>query len=130
MPAGEITEEGLRNNCRVGIQYIEAWLGGLGCVPLYNLMEDAATAEICRAQIWQWLRHRARLVDGRLIDEALVRSLVEQEVVKLKDSLGQTHFGKGRFPEAVDIFLQVATPPDFIDFLTLPAYERVATVSG
>ncbi|MFO1129326.1 MAG: malate synthase A [Rhodospirillales bacterium] len=129
-PPGEITEEGLRNNCRVGIQYIEAWLGGLGCVPLYNLMEDAATAEICRAQIWQWLKHRARLADGRLIDEELVRTLVEEEMEKLRDSLGRPRFQEGHFAEAVDIFLEVATPPEFVDFLTLPAYERVTTLTG
>lgn len=120
----------MRNNCRVGIQYIEAWLGGLGCVPLYNLMEDAATAEICRAQIWQWLKHRARLADGRLIDEELVRTLVEEEMEKLRDSLGRPRFQEGHFAEAVDIFLEVATPPEFVDFLTLPAYERVTTLTG
>ena len=129
VPRGEITEEGLRNNCRVGIQYIEAWLGGLGCVPLYNLMEDAATAEICRAQVWQWLKHKARLADDRLIDQALVRSFIKEEMAKLKDSLGQARFDEGHFDEAVDIFMQVATPPEFIDFLTLPAYQRVVTLS-
>jgi malate synthase len=129
VPEGEITEEGLRNNCRVGIQYIEAWLGGLGCVPLYNLMEDAATAEICRAQVWQWLKHKARLADGRLIDEALVRTVVDEEMAKLKDSLGRQRFEDGHFDEAVDIFLQVATPPEFVEFLTLPAYARVTTLT-
>ncbi len=128
--AGQITEEGVRNNCRVGIQYIEAWLGGLGCVPLYNLMEDAATAEISRAQVWQWLKHKARLADGRLIDEALVRSFIEEEMVKLRESLGQARFDAGHFDEAVDVFVQVATPPDFVDFLTLPAYHRVLTLTG
>ena len=128
VPKGEVTEEGLRNNCRVGIQYIEAWLGGLGCVPLYNLMEDAATAEICRAQVWQWLKHKARLSDGRLIDEGLVKMVIEEEMAKLKDTLGRGRFQEGHFDEAVDIFMRVATPPDFIEFLTLPAYERVMTI--
>ena len=128
VPKGEVTEEGLRNNCRVGIQYIEAWLGGLGCVPLYNLMEDAATAEICRAQVWQWLKHKARLSDGRLIDEGLVKTVIDEEMAKLKDTLGRGRFQEGHFDEAVDIFMRVATPPDFIEFLTLPAYERVMTI--
>jgi malate synthase len=130
VPQGEITEEGLRNNCRVGIQYIEAWLGGLGCVPLYNLMEDAATAEICRAQVWQWLKHKAKLADGRLINEDLVRTVIDEEMAKLKDSLGRKRFEEGHFDGALKIFLQVATPPDFVDFLTLPAYERVKTLNG
>lgn len=128
VPQGEITEEGLRNNLRVGIQYIESWLGGLGCVPLYNLMEDAATAEICRAQVWQWLKHHARLTDGRLIDEALVRDLIEEELKKLSEGLGPERMQTGRFAEATEVFLKVATPPEFIDFLTLPAYERVTTI--
>ncbi len=130
VPEGEISEEGLRNNCRVGIQYIEAWLGGLGCVPLYNLMEDAATAEICRAQVWQWLKHKCKLADGRPIEEELVKTMIEEEMGKLKDSLGRQRFEQGHFDEAVALFLQVATPPDFIEFLTLPAYARVTTVTG
>jgi malate synthase len=129
VPTGDVTEDGLRNNLRVGIQYIESWLGGLGCVPLYNLMEDAATAEICRSQVWQWLKHRAKLADGRLIDEALVRDLIEEELAKLSAILGAERMKKGRFAEATELFLKVATPPEFIDFLTLPAYERVTALA-
>lgn len=128
IPAGAITEEGLRNNIRVGIQYIEAWLGGLGCVPLYNLMEDAATAEICRSQVWQWLKHKAKLDDGRTVDERLVRALLAEEMAKLKQVLGADRYDGGHFAAAIDVFLQVALPPDFIDFLTLPAYTRVTAV--
>jgi malate synthase len=128
VPKGPITEEGLRNNVRVGIQYIEAWLGGLGCVPLYNLMEDAATAEICRSQVWQWLRHKAKLDDGRPVEESVVRAIISEEMAKLKQVLGADRYGSGHFEEAIELFLQVATPPEFIDFLTLPAYQRVTMV--
>jgi malate synthase len=127
VPQGTITEAGLRNNVRVGIQYIESWLGGQGCVPLYNLMEDAATAEICRSQVWQWLKHRAQLDDGRTIDEALVRDIVDDEMEQLKKTLGAARFNAARFSDATKVFMQVARPPDFVDFLTLPAYDRVVT---
>ncbi len=128
VPGGDITEEGLRSNIRVGVQYIEAWLGGLGCVPLYNLMEDAATAEISRSQVWQWLKHKARLEDGRAVDEALVRALLTEEMAKLKQVLGADRYDGGNFKQAIEIFLKVAMPPDFIEFLTLPAYSQVTTV--
>jgi malate synthase len=129
VPKGPITEEGLRNNVRVGVQYIEAWLGGLGCVPLYNLMEDAATAEICRSQVWQWLKHGAKLDDGRAVDEALVREVIGEEMAKLKQVIGADRYVNGKFKEAVSLFLEVATPPTFVEFLTLPAYQLVTTVS-
>ncbi len=121
---GDVTEEGLRNNLRVGVQYIEAWLRGQGCVPLYNLMEDAATAEICRSQVWQWLKHRSRLADGRAITEALVGELLDDEMATLKAALGK-RYAEGRFKDAVKLFLEVATPPEFVNFLTLPAYARL-----
>jgi malate synthase len=130
VPEGTITEDGLRTNIRVGIQYIEAWLGGLGCVPLYNLMEDAATSEISRAQIWQWLKHKATLTDGRTIDERLVRDLVDEEMTTLKKALGKKRFDGGHFKEATELFLSVSTPPEFVDFLTLPAYQRVTTIEA
>ena len=128
MPAGEITEEGLRNNIRVGIQYIEAWLAGRGAVPLYNLMEDAATAEISRAQIWQCLRHGARLADGRAIDRALVDRLLAEEVAALTDALGAARFEGGHFDAAVTLFTEVATADAFPTFLTLPAYDVLNTI--
>jgi malate synthase len=128
VPEGPITEEGLRNDVRVGIQYIEAWLGGLGCVPLYNLMEDAATAEICRSQVWQWLRHEAKLDDGRPVEEALVREVIGEEMAKLKQVIGSDRYSGGHFKEAVELFLHVATPPQFADFLTLPVYQLLTTL--
>ena len=97
-------------------------------MPLYNLMEDAATAEISRSQVWQWLKHKAKLDDGRAIDECLVRALIGEEMAKLKQVLGADRYDGGNFKEAIEVFLQVAMPPDFIDFLTLPAYPRVTTV--
>jgi malate synthase len=129
-PEGQISEEGVRNNIRVAVQYLEAWLGGNGCVPLYNLMEDAATAEICRAQIWQWLRHRAALADGRMLDEALVRSLLDEEMASLRRTLGEDRFARGHFDEATELFLDVATAPAFVDFLTEPAYRRLCAAEG
>lgn len=127
VPGGNITEEGIRNNIRVGIQYLEAWLGGNGCVPLYNMMEDAATAEICRTQVWQWLKHGAKLDSGQPITESFVRELVDEEMTSLRDVLGADRFDGGHFAEAIDVFLEVALPPEYIEFLTLPAYRRVTT---
>ena len=128
MPEGEITEDGLRNNIRVGIQYIEAWLAGRGAVPLYNLMEDAATAEISRAQIWQWMRHGARLADGRTIDRELVDRLLAEEIAALTDAFGADRFEGGHFDEAIALFTKVATADDFPTFLTLPAYDVLNTI--
>ena len=128
VPEGELTEEGLRNNIRVAIQYIEAWLAGRGAVPLYNLMEDAATAEISRAQLWQCLRHGARLTDGRAVDWALVDRLVAEEVAALRDVLGEARYEEGHFDDAVALFTQVGTANGFPDFLTLPAYKVLNTI--
>jgi malate synthase len=115
VPQGPITEQGLRLNIDVGIQYIAAWLNGNGAVPIYNLMEDAATAEISRTQVWQWLRHRARLDDGREITPDLVNSVIAEESAKLAS--------KPKVQEASQLFAKVATAADFPDFLTLSAYE-------
>src|SRR5580765_3894227 len=114
---GEITEDGLRWNIDVGLQYLEAWLRGSGCVPIYNLMEDAATAEICRAQVWQWLRHRATLSNGRQVTPELVRSVIAEK----KESLPRV-----RMTEAAKIYEQMMTDPDFAEFLTLVAYDYIA----
>ena len=116
MHKGPRTEAGLRENIRVGIQYIEAWLNGRGAVPLYNLMEDAATAEISRTQVWQWLKHAATLDDGRTVDEALVRALIDDEVTRMPQGLE-------RLPEAVALFTRLCFAPTCESFLTLPAYE-------
>ena len=123
--SGDKTEAGLRENIRVGIQYIEAWLQGRGAVPLYNLMEDAATAEISRAQIWQWLRFNAELADGRKVTPELFNQLLEDEMDQLRNSLGVEIFNSGRFGEAIDLFRQMSIAKDFIPFLTLPAYELI-----
>jgi malate synthase len=121
VPNGTITEAGLRQNLNVGIGYIEAWLRGTGCVPLYNLMEDAATAEISRAQIWQWIRHGAQLDDGRTIDRALCRKLLDEELAKLR-ALNRSD----RYEEAAELFSALTEAPAFPEFLTMPAYDMIA----
>jgi malate synthase len=128
-PQGTRTEAGLRHNIRVGIQYLEAWLGGMGAVPIYNLMEDAATAEISRTQIWQWLEHDAMLDDGRTVSRALVEQCIGEEYARVRDEVGAARFDRGRFPEARALFEQVATSADLLDFLTLPAYEILVKAS-
>jgi malate synthase len=120
---GTRTEEGLRTNIRVGIQYIEAWLRGNGAVPLYNLMEDAATAEISRTQIWQWQKHGATLEDGRKVTNALVDELLEDEMAKLREALGAELYDSGRFADAISIFRSLSEADELSPFLTLPAYE-------
>jgi malate synthase len=123
---GTRTEEGLRVNIRVAVQYIEAWLRGNGAVPLYNLMEDAATAEISRTQDWQWLRYRATLEDGRQVTPELVEAALDDEMAKLKAALGDA-YGHGRFPEAIDLFKQLVMNNELEPFLTIPAYKLVTT---
>jgi malate synthase len=104
MPAGQITEAGLRSNISIGIQYMAAWLGGNGCVPLHNLMEDAATAEIARAQIWQWIKHpQGVLEDGRRITFALYEQLRDEELAKIKDEVGAEAFSSGNYREAAEV---------------------------
>ena len=116
IPEGQITEEGLRWNVDVGLQYLESWLRGSGCVPIYNLMEDAATAEICRSQVWQWLKHGARLSDGRPVTQEMVRNIIAEQRNKLKG---------GRISDAADIFQRMMTSDDFAEFLTLEAYDYI-----
>ena len=116
IPAGSITEAGLRNNISVSLQYVAAWLAGNGCVPIYNLMEDAATAEIARAQIWQWIRHPTGVLeDGRKVTVELFRQLLTEERARLQ----------GNFDEAAALVDQITTAPEFASFLTLSAYERL-----
>jgi malate synthase len=123
VPVGIITEEGLRLNVDVGIQYLESWLRGNGCVPLYNLMEDAATAEISRAQVWQWLRHGARLSDGRNVSREIVTQTIAGVLSKLKEQLGAERFDSGKFGLAAHLFEEMMTGGDFPDFMTLVAYS-------
>src|SRR5437899_4019385 len=126
VPKGTITEEGLRNNIRVGIQYLEAWLGGLGCVPLYNLMEDAATAEISRSKVWQWVHHaRGMLEDGRKVDLPLVRQFVQEELERIRQERGDARFDGGHFQEATRLFDELVGSESLEEFLTLKAYESL-----
>ncbi len=121
--AGDITEAGVRLNLKVGIQYLEAWLGGNGCVPLYHLMEDAATAEISRAQVWQWLHHKAALADGRPLTVALYSSLLEEEMDAIRGEVGDARFESGHYQRAMQLFDEMIRAEDFSEFLTLPAYQ-------
>jgi malate synthase len=124
VPTGTITAEGLKINVDVGLQYLEAWLGGNGCVPIYNLMEDAATAEISRTQIWQWVRHKAKLEDGRTVTSELVAQTLEQVQEELSQRLGE-RYASGRFDLAAKLFLEMMTGEDFPEFLTLIAYNHI-----
>ena len=124
VPDGTITEAGLRANISVGIQYLESWLRGLGCVPINNLMEDAATAEISRAQVWQWIRHpRGILSDGRKVTVELFREIMREELASIEQSRGAEEYGRRAFAQASEIFDSITTSDEFADFLTLPAYR-------
>jgi malate synthase len=125
VPDGDISEAGLRLNIDVGIQYLEAWLRGSGCVPIYNLMEDAATAEISRTQVWQWVKHGAKLKDGRTVTQDLVRQTTDEQLAKLRSELGAERFDSGEFETAAKIFKQLMTSPECAEFLTLAAYEYI-----
>jgi malate synthase len=123
VPEGEITFGGLRTNIDVGVQYLEAWLRGVGCVPIYNLMEDAATAEISRTQVWQWVTHGAMLADGRRITTDLVRRTMEEELGKLREQLGPARYDAGKFDLASQLFERMMTGTEFPEFLTTVAYD-------
>jgi len=129
---GEITEEGLRNNVNVGIQYISSWLRGNGAAGIYGLMEDAATAEISRSQVWQWIRHEAQLADGRTVTPELVRELATEELEKIREEIGDDEWfeREGRPKESRELFEAVALSgsDEFVEFLTLPAYEKLERV--
>jgi malate synthase len=117
---GGITEDGLRANIRVAIQYIDSWLNGVGAAAINNLMEDAATAEIARSQVWQWRRHAARLTDGRETNRALLEALRDEELAALRND-----GGSARLEEAAAVFDKVALGDEFVEFLTLPAYDLI-----
>ncbi len=124
-PEAPITEAGLRNNISVGIQYLGAWLAGNGCVPVFNLMEDAATAEISRSQIWQWIRSdKGVLDDGRKVTATLFSQLVAEELPKVRSTLGEAAWQAGKYAEGAALFEQI-TLGDYVEFLTLPAYEQI-----
>jgi len=123
VPEGEITDSGLRASIRVAVQYIEAWLRGTGCLSLYNFVEDAATAEICRAQVWQWLRHGARTSDGRMVSEDRFDRLLTDELDRIHDEVGPARLATGVFPTAARLFERMSKQDSFDEFLTVPAYE-------
>jgi malate synthase len=125
-PDGPITEQGLRTNVSVGVQYVEAWLRGSGAVPIFNLMEDAATAEISRAQIWQWIRSpRGILADGKKVTKEMFRSVLAEELGKIKAMVGEKRFSSGRYQEAAGLLDEITTNDQFIEFLTLRGYDRL-----
>ncbi|MDA1116553.1 MAG: malate synthase A [Proteobacteria bacterium] len=125
-PEAPITEAGLRNNISVGIQYLGAWLAGNGCVPVFNLMEDAATAEISRSQIWQWIRSdKGTLDDGRRVTKALFRHLLAEELPKVRQYVGEEAWAAGNFSESAALFEKITSDDTYVEFLTLPAYERI-----
>ena len=126
IPNGEITEAGMRLNINVGLQYLDAWLRGSGAVGIYNLMEDAATAEICRSQLWQWLHHpAASLSDGRKITERLYRQFLTEELEKIKTLYGSQSYAESQMESALGLFDALVTSKQFAEFLTLPAYEKL-----
>ncbi len=119
VPTGDITDEGLRWNIDVGLQYLHSWLQGSGCVPIYNLMEDAATAEICRAQVWQWVRHGSHLKDARLVTEDMVKEIIQHRAAELGGELGNDE----KLQQAARVLEELTTSPDFAEFLTLASYD-------
>lgn len=124
VPQGTITEAGLRLNIDVGILYMAAWLEGNGCVPIYNLMEDAATAEISRTQLWQWVNNEnAVLTNGRAVDADLYREVAPQVLADIKARVGEAAFNQGKYQLAAQLFEELITKKEFTDFLTLKAYE-------
>jgi malate synthase len=123
---GKITEKGLRENINVAVQYMASWLDGNGCVPLNNLMEDAATAEISRAQVWQWVHHATGILDeGRNIDYDLFRNLLREEMDAIRREVGDQRFEAGSYRRAARLMDEITRPDDFAPFLTLVAYDEL-----
>ena len=125
VPGGTVTEAGLRNNVSVALQYLAAWLGGTGAVAIFNLMEDAATAEISRSQIWQWVRHGVAPRRGGRVTPELVRRIVGEELDKLRAAAGGDAHARAHYGAAREVFEAVALGEPFVEFLTLPASERI-----
>jgi malate synthase len=121
---GEITEAGLRNDISVGLQYLASWLSGAGAVAIFNLMEDAATAEIARSQVWQWLHNDVSLAEGPQITRDLVQRLIGEELAAIEQQAGAA-FDPARYEQATALFEEVALADDYVEFLTIPAYERM-----
>jgi len=125
IPGATITEAGLRTNVSVGIQYIASWLRGTGAAAINNLMEDAATAEISRSQVWQWVHHGVPLAEGPTVTRELVKKIEQEELAKIRTTVGDEVFKTGRYDEAASLFDDVALSQDFAEFLTMPGYERI-----
>jgi len=126
-PSGTITEAGLRNNISVSLQYMESWLRGNGCVPIFNLMEDAATTEIARSQIWQWLHHpKGILDDGRKVTVELFHQLMTDELNKIKVITGEQQYATRKFQTAAELIDKIILDDHFVEFLTLPAYQYLS----
>lgn len=125
VPEGDITQAGIQKNIDVGIRYLAAWLDGNGCVPLYNLMEDAATAEISRSQLWQWLHNQVQLDDGRVLDQKLFNQIFNQVVDQIWKEVGVTQFENSNFATATQMFWELSLADEFVNFLTLPAYQEL-----
>jgi len=125
IPGATITEAGLRTNVSVGIQYIASWLRGTGAAAINNLMEDAATAEISRSQVWQWVHHGVSLAEGPTVTRDLVAKVRDEELAKIRSALGDTPYAQGRYDEAASLFGEVALADDFVEFLTVPGYARL-----
>ncbi len=125
MHRGTVTEAGIRNNLSVSAQYMAAWLSGQGCVPIFNLMEDAATAEIARSQLWQWVHHAAKTDAGRVIDALWVTQLAEEEFAKIKEQMGAEAFAALPFARAKELVLKLVLDREYVEFLTLPAYQEL-----
>ena len=125
VPQGEITEAGLRQNLNVGMLYLEAWLRGVGCVPLYDLMEDAATAEISRTQVWQWVRYNVQLADGRHVTREFVSSILAEEVLRIRTDVGDEQYTSGKYELAARLFEELILKEELEEFLTLAAYAHL-----
>jgi malate synthase len=123
IPDGQVTEAGLRTNVNVGLRYLASWLSGVGAAAIDDLMEDAATAEISRSQIWQWVEQGAELSSGEPVTADLARSTIETEIASLREELGEASYAERRFEDARAVFERVALDPTFVEFLTLPAYD-------
>lgn len=123
---GTRTEAGMRTNLRVSLQYMAAWMGGNGCVPIYGLMEDAATAEISRASIWQWIRNAKQLDNGVVVTPQLFLSMMQQEAAVVRAEVGESAWQQGQFEQAQTLLEQITTADTLVDFLTLPAYQALS----
>jgi len=124
-PTGDITERGMRVNINVSLRYLDSWLRGTGAAAINHLMEDAATVEISRSQLWQWIQRGAKLTDGRTITPELFLSMLDEELAKIAEELGNDAYEQRRFPEASEILKRVVLSPTFVDFITVVAYEYI-----